>query len=409
MYGFDSLEQLRTFIANEVMFTSEAARFLGVSPQRLNQLVQSGKLMPVKVNRTGSLFLIKDLEIRKKELERAIAVENKKKSNSNIRFGNEPKVIQEAINYYTIRTALKLSDKKVSPIIDQLKNQIDFTIPFSEKIKEVAKLIKCEPETLRKSYQVVENGFNNLLETDYVVKKGQDLYPSLLEQTKEAPPFLFMRGNIRLLQYPIIAVVGTRKPTEEGTKKAWNLARLLGKNRIVVASGLAKGIDTSAHNGALNNQYPTIAVLGTPLTKVYPKENENLQKQISEEGLLISQFHPSAEIQRWNFPMRNAIMSGISLATVIVEAGETSGALIQADYALKQKRLVFIPESALNNNKILWPKKYIARDGAESFSKISELIEKLGNSKIIPEIRETFEQLTLNNFQVGTHYVHRSE
>ncbi len=148
----------------------------------------------------------------------------------------------------------------------------------------------------------------------------------------------------------------------------------LAEYRIVVASGLAAGIDTAAHRGALEAHAHTIAVLGTPLTRVYPRENANLQNRIAEEGLVMTQFAPSSPIERWNFPMRNAVMSGISLATVVVEADEAGGALIQADFALKQGRLVFIPQNALENPRLKWPGKFIKRTGTYSYSKVDELI-----------------------------------
>ncbi len=180
-----------------------------------------------------------------------------------------------------------------------------------------------------------------------------------------------------MLKENIVSVVGSRTASKEGIEKAYRLSRYLGRAGIVVASGLARGIDTAAHTASLDYNYLTISVIGTPLTKVYPKENADLQRRIGEAGLVVSQFPPSAPVQRWHFPMRNAIMSGISLATVIVEAGETSG-------ALKQNRLVFIPQSALDNENISWPKRYIKRKGAYKFSKLDELIIMLEKARIIP-------------------------
>lgn len=409
MITLETMDDIRSFIANEVMFTSEAASYLGITNQRLNQLVQSGKLLPVKVNRSGSIFLKTDLDERKKELllvdgnPLSLSGQKQKKGGNHLKFGNQPKIIHEAINYYTVQTFYK-SDKKAEPFFEILKNHFDLTEPLYNKLDDIAQFMNVSADDLNQEYQKVSRGFDSLRDTDYVVKKGQDLYPTLLAKTKEAPPFLFMRGNVRLLNQPTVAVVGTRNPSDEGIKKAWNLARLLGKFRIVVASGLAKGIDTAAHTGALHNKYPTISVIGTPITKFYPKENEKLQQQIAEEGLVISQFPPSSSVQRWNFPLRNSVMSGISLATVVVEAGETSGALIQADYALKQGRLVFIPQSAISNPKIAWPKKLILKPGAKSFSKIDELLSQLEESKVIQSEGDLFD--TSSNHQiVGTDYV----
>ncbi|WP_337032510.1 DNA-processing protein DprA [Paenibacillus illinoisensis] len=389
MVKFDNDEELKKFISDEVLFSSEAANFLDISNQRLNQLVQSGKLEPIKSSKSGSLYLRKDLQDRLAELSifdkpknPPIALEPIS-SNKAFLFGNDPRIINEAMNYFTLQALHNNSMKKTKPIYEELKETFNLFEPCTNYLKELSTILKVNESDLLKSYDAVVRGFNQLNETDHVVKIGQDFYPKLLERTEQAPPFLFMRGNLNLVNYQAVAVVGTREPSEDGRKKAMKLASVLGHNRIVVASGLAKGIDRAAHEGALANNNPTIAVIGTPLTKYYPRENSSLQKQISEEGLIISQFPPSSSVQRWNFPLRNSVMSGISLATVIIEAGETSGALIQADYALKQNRLVFIPQSALSNEKLKWPHKYIKKEGAESFAKIEDLIRKLENSNVL--------------------------
>lgn len=396
MVDFNNREDLRSFIAAEILFPNEAAKYLNITSQRLNQLVQSGKLEPVKISRSGSLYLRQDLDERLKELAIFEPTTNSsvKKDLNNMKtesvlFGNDPKIITEAINYFTLQTLHGNSMKKTKPVYEEVKNKFDVYTPFTEYAHELSTFLKIDVEIITKTYNTVYKGFNQLLPTDIVMKIGQEYYPKLLEKTEQAPPFLFMRGNLNLIKYQGVAIVGTRVPSEDGTKKATKLAAVLGKNRIVVVSGLAKGIDRAAHEGALINNNPTIAVIGTPLTKSYPRENAEIQKKISEEGLLISQFAPSSTVQRWNFPLRNSVMSGLSLATVIIEAGETSGALIQADYALKQKRLVFIPQSALDNEKLKWPRKYIQKIGAEKFSRIEDLIKKLEQSNIINLIQST--------------------
>lgn len=402
----EQIQEIRTLVTEEIMFASEAADYLGISTQRLNQLVHSGKLEPVKVSRAGTLFLKQDLDERKKEI-----TPTKKEPKTNgldvTSFYNcDPKVVYEAINFFTLQIILNSSEKKLQPILEELAKDVNMAEPIIDNITDVEKLLGIDKDTVIKAYDKVERGFSDLKPSDYIVKRGQEFYPRLLDETNEAPQFLFMRGHIQLVYHNTIAVVGTRTPSPEGEKRASVLSALLCRYRIAVASGLAKGIDTAAHQGALNSKNLTIAVIGTPLNKVYPKENAKLQQQIEEEGLVISQFSPGSDVHRWNFPMRNATMSGISLATVIIEAGETSGALIQANYALKQGRYVFIPQSALQNPNLKWPQKYIQQDGAESFSKIEELVKKLESSRVI-EKASTFETITLFETEAGMHHVHR--
>lgn len=389
-------------VIDNLYFSKEAADYLGITVQRLNQIVQLGKLKPVKKTPSGMLFLKQDLDERIQELEQGAIDINKNKTHKKIDI--ETPFLKEVINYYTIQAFFNYSDKKTEPVFREMSLKINFQESMDKIIEDVSCWLQIEKSVISKTYKNVIKGFEKLNEDDVIIKKGMKEYPKLLEMTEEAPPYLFLRGNISLLREKIVSVVGSRKASEEGKQKAYRLSQYLGKVGIVVASGLAYGIDTAAHTASIKNNYSTIAVIGTPITKVYPKENEWLQNEISQKGLVVSQFAPSAPVQRWYFPMRNAIMSGISLATVIIEAGETSGALKQADYALKQNRMVFIPQSAIDNDKITWPKKYIQRKGAYKFSKIEELLKILEKTEIIPS---NLEQVSLFSEGADGIYVHR--
>lgn len=378
-------------VVNDLLFSKEAAEYLGISSQRLNQLVHGGQVIPIKRTSAGSLFLRQDLDERKRNL-KTIAPELSL-GYSHQKMDLKTPFMYEVMNYYTIQSFFSYSDKKTEPVFKELTEMLDMQQEFVQIVGKVSNALSIDEVELQKAYKKVEMGFQSLNKEDMIIKKGMKDYPKLLAVTNEAPPYLFLRGNIHLLKEKIVSVVGSRGASEDGLKKAHRLARHLGNAGIVVASGLARGIDTAAHKAALENQFPTIAVLGTPITRAYPKENEKLQQMISRDGLVVSQFPPSSQVQRWFFPMRNAVMSGISLATAIVEAGETSGALKQADYALKQKRLVFIPQSALDNENITWPKKYMEREGAAKFTRIEDLFAALEKAKIISVAEE--EQMSL--------------
>ncbi len=387
-------------IANEILFSKEAADYLGISTQRLNQLVHSGQIKPIKQSSSGTLFFKADLDARKQDVT-DIGVDMKPQNNFKT-LDLKSSFMLEAMNYFTIQRFYNFSDKKTDPVIKELSQKVDLTLNIQDIYKDVSSFLKVSESELKKNYAIVEKGFSQLYCDDLILKKGTLDYPELLGRTKEAPQYLFLRGNIELLTQKIVSVVGSRQASESGGKRAYMLSKMLGGYGIVVASGLAKGIDTAAHTASIENGFKTITVLGTPITKAYPKENERLQAQIAEKGLIISQFPPSTPVQRWHFPMRNAVMSGISLATAVIEASETSGALKQADYALKQERLVFIPQSALDNPNILWPNKYLQRPGAHKFAKIQELIQKLEETKIM-----SYDSNLLSLFTegVGTDYV----
>lgn len=189
-------------------------------------------------------------------------------------------------------------------------------------------------------------------------------YPNKLRDAKYPVELLYYQGAWELSEKRSLAVVGSRKPSEEGRLRAERLARELVKRDFAVVSGLATGIDTAAHTAAIEAGGTTIGVIGTPLGEYYPKENRALQERIAKEHLLISQIPVLRyEVQpflqkRHYFPERNATMSALTEGTIIVEAGETSGTLTQARAALFQGRKLFILESCFNNPAISWPAKF---------------------------------------------------
>lgn len=174
-----------------------------------------------------------------------------------------------------------------------------------------------------------------------VVTIKQDIYPQLLQSVPNAPPVLYVKGQILEDDQFAIAIVGTRRKTSYGKQVAMELSRFLAENGITVISGMARGIDTIAHQGALDGGGRTIAVMGCGLDIVYPPENHQLSKQIIENGALVSEFYPGTQPEAVNFPPRNRIISGLARAVVVVEADERSGALITAKFALEQTRDVF--------------------------------------------------------------------
>jgi DNA processing protein len=192
-------------------------------------------------------------------------------------------------------------------------------------------------------------------------------YPEALRDARHPVQFLYYRGNLGLLSQPFrVAVVGSREASEDGIKRAASLARHLVNDGVVVVSGLAKGIDTAAHTAAIEAGGMTVGVIGTPISESYPKENSALQEQVAREYLLVSQvpvIRHSQQSPKWNrifFPERNVTMSALTQATIIVEAGETSGSLTQARAALDQGRKLFILENCFHRG-LKWPERLVAQ------------------------------------------------
>jgi DNA processing protein len=194
---------------------------------------------------------------------------------------------------------------------------------------------------------------------------GAGDYPKKLRDADHPVELLYFQGLWDIVNTPCIAVVGTREPSDQGKLRAAKLTRLLVADGFTVVSGLARGIDTVAHTTAIEAGGFTIAVLGTPITEYYPPENRTLQQRIADKHLVISQVpivrysQQHVRANSYFFPARNATMSALTEATIIVEAGETSGALVQARHALKQKRKLFILESCFQNPSLKWPETFV--------------------------------------------------
>lgn len=179
-------------------------------------------------------------------------------------------------------------------------------------------------------------------------------------EQKNAPAKLFVAGDANILcEGGRVAIVGSRKASPEGVVRAKRLAKLLVERRVVVVSGLAEGIDTAAHTGTLEAGGRTVAVIGTPLDKTYPRQNAELQDRIRREHLLVSQFPTGYPTKPNNFPLRNRTMALIADATVIIEASDSSGSLHQGWEALRLGRGLFIAKSLVENSSVSWPEEML--------------------------------------------------
>lgn len=208
-------------------------------------------------------------------------------------------------------------------------------------------------------------------------------YPTNLRAVHDRPSLLFINGAVRPDDARSLAVIGSRTPSAPGIERALQVASHLAADGYTVISGLAAGIDAAAHTTALASSARTIAVLGTGLYHSYPPENAALQQAIATHGAVISQFWPDQGPSRTSFPMRNAVMSGIALGTIIVEASHTSGARVQARLALAHGRPVFIAKQLLDQD---WARALAARPGTKVFGRpdeITEAIERLTRPEVL--------------------------
>lgn len=206
---------------------------------------------------------------------------------------------------------------------------------------------------------------------------GSPDYPALLKEIKDYPAELFYIGNIKLLQKRCAAVVGSRNTNQYGRSMAVAISKKLAERDVAVVSGMARGIDTCAHRGALSANGSTIAVLGCGVDICYPAENSGIKKEIEETGLVISEYTPGTKPQRYRFPQRNRIISGLSEITVVVQARNNSGALITAELSAEQGREVCALPGNIDSQYNLGSNKLI-KDGARPIVSIADVLEAMG-------------------------------
>ena len=222
-----------------------------------------------------------------------------------------------------------------------------------------------------------------------VIEEKNENYPIKIKECLSDYKPLYYRGNLSLLDKPSIAIVGSRKASSYGKSCARALAKCAVEYGAVVVSGLALGIDYEAHSACLENGGETIAVLANGVDVFYPKRNQAMQKRIEETGLLLSEYEDGTRAQRYTFPVRNRIISAISDAIVIVEAGSRSGSLITAECAQEQGKEVYSIPGNITSPGSLGTNKLI-RDGAVPLINFDELFEDLGLSKSNKKIDQIF-------------------
>ncbi len=221
----------------------------------------------------------------------------------------------------------------------------------------------------------------------YIITIQCPEYPALLKQTDSPPPLLYVHGNLSIINDPQLAIVGSRNPTQSGMTSAYDFAKYLGQTGLCITSGLALGIDGSAHQGALDANAPTIAIIATGIDRVYPAKHRNLAHQIVENGAIISEFPIGTQPRSGNFPRRNRIISGLAHGTLVVEAALKSGSLITARLASEQGREVFaIPGSI--HNPLAKGCHLLIRQGAKLVENAQDILEEMSAVIDLSEINQ---------------------
>jgi DNA processing protein len=304
------------------------------------------------------------------------------------------------------------SPKKVFAASVQDLSQI---IGISENLALRIKSFKFKDTIKKEIDDVIEKGF-------HIITFSDSDYPPLLRRIPDPPPYLYVSGKL-LPQNHNISIVGSRNPTAYGISATKRLSENLAIIGFTIVSGMARGIDSAAHEGALLGKGKTIAVLGSGLDKIYPPENRKLFHRISENGAVISEFSIQSPPEAHHFPIRNRIISGMSLGTVVVEAAKKSGSLITARLAAEQNREVFAVPGSIQSFKSCGTNSLI-KQGAKLVEHVQDIIEELSlqiqknlecisdnayldnQAKVLPELTSD-EQNVMNH--LGPYPIHVDE
>lgn len=261
-----------------------------------------------------------------------------------------PQLGKSALDLFRLRSAA--SDTSPSIIANSLANQHQITIDWPE---------------VDRTLQWVDAEQNHLLIA------GDEAFPPLLANIADAPNLLFVKGNPALLRCPQVAIVGSRKATHYGLANARDIASELAHHGLVVTSGLALGIDGECHRAALEANTSTIAVVGTGIEENYPRQHLKLRRAIAAEGALVSEFPLGAVARPFHFPRRNRIISGLSIAVIVIEATLKSGSLTTANHAAEQGREVFAVPGSIRHPSAAGCHKLL-NDGAAIVQNADELM-----------------------------------
>jgi DNA processing protein len=295
---------------------------------------------------------------------------------SGIRKDNVISPYEEMLAYETLWAIEGMTEAKLSQLFkdanslpsEVLKSQLQPSLFKNDPVEQLRDKVDKYLKTKLGSFSVVVN-------RDFQ-------YPLGLRDAKHPIELFYYKGNLDLLKTKCISIVGARKASDEGKKRAARLAKELVKESYTIVSGLAAGIDTAAMTSAVESGGNTIGVIGTPIDQYYPKENKDLQDRIAKDFLLISQVpfyrykQESFQLHRHHFPRRNVTMASISDATIIVEASDTSGSLTQARACISQKKKLFILDSCFKNPQIKWPHTYLEQ-GAIRVRATSDILSNL--------------------------------
>ncbi len=296
----------------------------------------------------------------------------------------EEEEVREKRSWIALNLLPELGPKRVQALLRRFASPQEILEATPERIREIPELARFADPWPRLCEKALAEAGAELARLDRYGLEAVTLadpgYPRPLRTLEDPPPVLYVRGGYEPRDELAIAIVGTRRPSSYGRRVAERLARELGAMGFTIVSGLARGIDTAAHRGALKAGARTLAVLGGGFAHFYPQENRRLGDEIAESGAVLTEFPIGQPPERWTFPRRNRIISGLSRGTIIVEAPERSGALITARLALEQGREVFAVPGPITHETSAGVHRLI-QQGAKLITNVDDVLEEFADLK----------------------------
>ncbi len=295
----------------------------------------------------------------------------------------------------------EIGNSKAIKLAQMLGEPEEFMGSASGKLKDISFISEFAKEQLSQELPPQKWEYTANLIEKYKIKFISILdekYPPLLKNIFDPPPFLFYRGTLFKEDFRrTFAIVGTRKASNYGKLMTKRIGSKLAESGFTIVSGLAYGIDTISHISALESNKRTFAIMGTGVDQIYPSRNIYLADKIIENGALISEFIPGSKAERWNFPTRNRIISGVSIGCLIVEGSKRSGALLTAKFALDQNRDIFALPGDINRQQAEGP-NYLIKLGAKIVTSTKDILEEYDlimdkDERKIPKLGEKEDQI----------------
>jgi len=292
----------------------------------------------------------------------------------------------ERLKYLYFLTRVKsLGNVKIKNIVSVIKDFDErylFNFEYLKKIEGINDILAGNILDAKKNFFKISNEFDIILNRCEksgikIISLADEEYPNNLKYIYDAPIILYYKGNLTSDDVYSISIVGTRYPSDSGTDICRKLTGELASFGIPIISGMARGIDSTAHRAALENKVPTYAILGCGADVVYPPESRKLYDEIVDCGAVISEFEPGTGPDKVNFPRRNRIISGISIGTLIVETGKKGGSLITAEFALDQNKEVFAVPGYIYSKKSEGCNNLIKKGQAKLVDSVEDIISEL--------------------------------